>query len=82
MHTLFCYYYFVQSAFCYTLYIQVCTLYKSELKMREELSKHVFKNSRLFSYIQFIYCVCHEQKTFFPRTRHIRTIKLKGLKIL
>ena len=50
MHTLFCYYWSknVQSAFCYTLYIQLCTLYKSELKMTEELSKHVFKKCRFF----------------------------------
>ena len=33
---------FVQSAFCYTLEIQLCTLYYSELKKTEELPKHVF----------------------------------------
>ena len=43
----------VQSAFCYTLWIQRCTLYHSEVKisevkMTEELSKHVFKMCRNF----------------------------------
>ena len=33
---------FVQSAFCYTLEIQLCTLYYSELKTTEELPKHFF----------------------------------------
>ena len=40
---------FVQSAFCYTLYIQLCHLYYSELKMTEELLKHVFKKCSSFS---------------------------------
>ena len=31
---------------CYTLKIQLCTLYYSELKMTEKLWKHVFKKWR------------------------------------
>ena len=45
MHTLFlfCYYcFFVQSAF-FLIFFKFNTLYYSELKMTEELSKHVFK---------------------------------------
>ena len=39
---------FVIKIFCYTLQIQLWTLYYSELKMTEELSKHVLKVSFIF----------------------------------
>ena len=39
---------FVIKIFCYTLQIQLWTLYYSELKMTEELSKHVLEVSFIF----------------------------------
>ena len=49
MHTLFCYY-FLFCPISILLYILNSTLYfvKSKVKITEELSKHVFKKSRLF----------------------------------
>ena len=44
MHTLFCYY----CLFCPSS-IQLCALYYSDLKMTEELSKHIFKKCRYIS---------------------------------
>ena len=53
MHTLFCYY----CLFCPSS-IQLCALYYSDLKMTEELSKHISKKCRYTSASILLQVLC------------------------